>query len=322
MTFYVGDKTQVSLKFESGAYGTPSGNGIWPGMAQTVGIDENINLNPVRYIGGDSRNVSQFVKGPQDYTASLSLYPQDFRLLGFALGSIASAGSPSPYTHTLKEVNHDKCPFPSLQMEVAQKGCYPDASGLNFIRNLTGVVVNTLTITSAEGEIVTFDADLLAQDVEYSSGAVTAVTANTDRPFLWSDTIVSIPSGTAVANVTNATMTVNNNFRGPHYLNGSEVIAQPISQSRDYEVSLTLDGEQTKTKEYYDQYFIGGSSFNMQMRYVASAGSRDAVVTFSGCRITDMDVPTPNENVIPQTISIQPQSCSAVVADTIEVYGF
>lgn len=326
--YYTGDLSQAAIFFgyycwfrigeKSGTYGTKSGTGIWPGKVQNVSIDENINLIPLRELGGATRNIDQFVKGPRDFTLSMSLHPQDFRMLGFALGSIVSAGSPSPYLHTLKEVD-GQIRMPSMQVEVAQVS---NIAGSNFIRTATGVVVNSLTITATEGEIVTFDVDMIAQNVAFSSGAVSAITANTDRPFVWSDCLVAIPSGTTIPNLNSTTVNVTNNFRAPHHLNGSEVIDQPIPQSRDYEITLELDGNNSNTKTMYDQYFLGGSSFNMITRYVASAGSRDAALTFSGCRIMDMDVPTTNENVQTQTITIKPTSCIATVDDTIEVYGF
>ena len=318
MGYYNGDWTTTALFFESGTYGSQSGAAIWPGLVQSAEPDENINLRPTRYVGGDTRNIDTFIKGPKDFNVSMSLFPQDFRLLGFALGSMVSAGSPTPYQHTLKESDKTTCLFPSLQAELAQQGC---VAGSNFVRTATGMVVDSLTINSSEGEPVTFDANFIAQNITFSSGAVTSVTANTSRPFVWSDALVSIPSGTNVDNITSTTFSINNTFRAPHHLNGSEVIDTPIPQGREYSIDLNLESYDANTKTFYDQYYLGGSEFNMQMRYVASAGSRDAVLTFSGCRINKMTSPVTNENVQTQVINITPKSCSAVVDDIIEVYG-
>ena len=57
-------------------------------------------------------------------------------------------------------------------------------------------------------------------------------------------------------------------------------------------------------KILYDQYFIGGSIFNAMTKVEASAGSLYLIM--SGCKITDMEVPSPVEGLHEQTMTMMP----------------
>src|SRR3990167_9832147 len=108
MSRYVSDQNKVVFISESGLYANTSGVGQWPGFVQEHDVGENMGVISVRFLGNAGRNVGQWVDGPQDYEGTLTLYPQDFRFLGFALGSIVDSGSPSPYIHTASETNNNQ----------------------------------------------------------------------------------------------------------------------------------------------------------------------------------------------------------------------
>lgn len=326
---YVADQNCVKFLYESGTYANTSGAGQWIGLVSSHEITDSENVNSIRYVCGGNRNVDIFVDGARDVEGTITYNPQDFKFLAFALGSNVDAGSPSPYTHTISEVNSNNGnaftsgtlnPFISFTMEDAQV----QADGENFVRTVKGCMVNSFELSASEGEIVECNVNYIGQTNTFSSGNATAVTAATLRPFLWQDVQVSLPSGTAIDEIKSIGITINNNIERRHYLNGSRDTAVPIPLNRDYEVSLTLDGTSERTKTLYDQYFRGGSNFNMMVSVVdssAGAGSRDAYMVFSGCRITEMSAPTPNEGVDEQTITIMPKSCSAVINDTTQLYN-
>lgn len=330
MARYIGDQNAIGFFFESGTYANTSGALQWIGQVQDFTPDENLNIVAVRHQGSADRNVDQFVDGPIDFTGTFSFFPQDWKFLMFALGSNVDAGSPSPFTHTISEVDSNDGnaftsgtdnPMMSFGLEASQTA---SAAGENFVRTIKGAIVNALTINAAQGEIISVDIDYMAQENTFSSGARSALTETTTRPFLWSDVSVQLPSGTPIPDVKSTTVSITNNLEGPHYQNGSKEISVPIPLNRDYQVSLTLDGTSEFTKTLYDQHFLGGSLFNMIIDITdagAGAGSRDVAITFSGCRLIDMEAPQGMEGVNEQTITIQPENAVVLVNDTIEEYN-
>jgi len=163
--------------------------------------------------------------------------------------------------------------------------------------------------------------DYIAQSMTFTSGASASVTDPTTRPYIWADTRLHIPSGTVYEELKEFSFTVNNNLEAPHYLNGSRQISTPIPLNRDYELTATLDASSERGKTLYDQYFQGGSTFNAILSVSASAGSREVIMTLSGCKMTDMEAPSPNEGVNEFNLTIMPQTVSVLVNDDIELYA-
>jgi hypothetical protein len=161
----------------------------------------------------------------------------------------------------------------------------------------------------------------MAQSVAFSSGAATAVTDSGLRPFMFNDATFQFTSGTNFQGITEINFSVKNNLKKEEFLNGSNVAATFIPLNRDYDLSLTLEGEGVNTKILYDQYFVGGSAFNGILSINASTGSRDGLFILSGCRVLNMEAPTPNDGVNQQTISIKPKSCTLLVNDDNLKYG-
>ena len=327
MARFLGDQAFISWKFESGTYGSADATAQWPGQVTEHSIDENTNVTALRYAGGGTRNVEQFLDGPIDYTGTLTCRPNDWKFFVLALGSNIDAGSPSPYTHTISELESNNSspfisgtlnPFTSFQIEDCHRA---PGTGLNFVRTLQGCVVNSLSISASQGEPITAELNYIAQDIIYSSGAPTAVTDPATRPFQWRDVKLHIPSGTVYDAITEFSLELNNNLEPPHYLNGSRVISVPIPQNRDYTLSVTLHSTSERVGTLYNEYFIGGSTFNAMLEVNASTGSRDAFFIMSGCKVIDMESPTTTEGVLSQTLTIQPQNVVVKVNDLIQLYS-
>lgn len=330
MARFIADQNQLVFIYESGTYANLSGAAQWVGQVQEHTIDESVNVINIRHLGAGDRNVDAFSDGPLDFTGTFTYFPQDWKFLMFALGSNVDAGSPSPFTHTISEVNSASGnaftsgannPFISFSLEDSQKGAI---TGENFVRTVEGAMVDTMTITMAQGEIVSNEISYVAENVAFSSGAPLAITPVTTRPFLWSDSQLEIPSGTPLTNITEATLTISNNIEPPHYLNGSREVGVPVPLNRDYEFSVTLSASSEETKELYDAKFRGGSEFNAMLIVNdagAGTGSRDMFLIMSGCKMIDMESPTLNEGMNEQVLTFAPKTVSVVVNDTIEEYN-
>jgi len=335
MARFVAGENQLAFRWESGTYGLGPQTALWPGLVQESAIDESTGIIPIRYLGTSTRNVDQFVEGPKDVTGTFSYFPQDWRIAVAALGLNTDAGSPTPYTHTITELESDAsapftsgtlCPFTSFQVQDAKQF---NPTGLNFVRTVKGCNVNAWTLNGAQGEILSVDVDYIGQDVDFTSGAALSITENTTRPFLWSDVNLHLPSGTVLEEMKSFTLSVNNNLQAPHYLNGSQVIAPPIPLNRDYSMSVTLDSTSSRSKTFWETYLTGGSSlsssssptFNMMLEVNASTGSRDAYFVMSGCKLLDADFPSPQEGVNETTLTIQPENMKVIINDTTFRYN-
>ena len=324
---YIADQNQHALKFESGNYANASGTGQWLGMVTNFEPGESTNVENVRYTGTSSRNVGQFVQTAKDYAPTTSYHPQNWRLLGYALGSIVDGGSPDPYTHTMVEINSNagnaftsgaNCPFMSFTLEDAKQAC--GGTGQNHIKTYKGNVVNTFKM-SAENSIIECEVSTIAKEMVYSSGAVTAITEDTLRPYIYGDVSWAFPSGTALNNVKSWGYEINNNLNAPHYNNGSVEIDVPIPENRDHILDITVDASEEWGKNLYEKYYQGGSTFNIIQSIVAVAGSRELQVTYSGCALVEMPDPSANESVNQWELKILPEKVSAIATDSIEKYN-
>jgi len=156
----VADLNATMFKFESGTYAVPSGtSGNWLGLVTNTEISENMNVQEVRYAGTSNRNVGIFIDGPQDYEFTVTMHPQNFRMLGYALGSIVDV-SGTTNQHRMSEINSDGSyaytsgilnPFASFTLIDQKKGV---ADGKHLIKTLNGCEVNSYSISASEGEVV------------------------------------------------------------------------------------------------------------------------------------------------------------------------
>ena len=325
MAKFLGDQSQTSMFYESGTYASTSGVAHWFGGVTSHEADESMGVISQRYVGQLDRNVSQFLDGPQTFNNTLTMQVQDFRFMKFVLGSAVDGGSPTPYLHNYAETNNNaqtlevpNTSLPSFTIEDAQRG---PTTGSNFIRTFKGGMVDTLTLTIAEREPVVAELGYAAQSVTFGSGAISSVTQDTTRPYMWRDVNLHLTSGNVIPNVKEIVVEVANNLDQPHYVDGNRTIGTPLPTMRDYTITLTLNADDTNhptTKAWYDQYFIGGSQFNMLLDMSITAATEQGIWTFSGCKIEDMTAPSPNEGVNEQTIVIRPTSSSFIEHNNIQ----
>ena len=324
---YVGDTWQVGAFYTSGNNTTSTGAQIWLGQVQNHDITESEGASFIRYAGTADRNVDGFYQGETSYEGTLTFFPQNFRFLKFALGKVADAGSPSPFTHTYTETNNDDDTLevagqslPSMNIEDA-KQVLIGGSGLNHIRTMKGCMIDSLTITGERGAPISVELNYMAISRDYASGAASSLTEVTDRPYIFSDLTVHWPSGTTLNALKTFNINLANNLQADNYLDNSRNIGTPIPGDRDYELALTMNADSAEAKNFYDKYFIGGSEFNMLWHFVASTGSRTLPLVFSGCRLRVMNAPSLREGVHEYNITIQPTTASAVEDSTDQYYN-
>ncbi|MHA1402013.1 MAG: phage tail tube protein [Candidatus Heimdallarchaeaceae archaeon] len=329
----VSDQNQVVFFYESGTFGAPltSGSrasGLWIGLVTEHTPTENENHITIRYAGTSDRNFGTIVQGPRDYEGTITYHPQDFRMFHFALGSCVDSGSPSPYAHTISELNSDGSYafndgiFPSFTIKDSHKSSAGD--GHHQIRTYKGCRVNTLSFNVANGEAVTCELSYIAQALEIGSKTsdIPAIyDEDTTRPYMWSDVKFHLPSGTVVKEVNELTWTINNNLERRHYVNGSRVVQDIVPTQREYEVTLTLDENNTWGQKLYEQYWQGGSEFNCMVEAVINAGSEQGFIIMSGCKITSFENPSPAEGINEYSVTITPKTCTIYSDDYIEKYN-
>ena len=100
---YLADQNSLCFFYESGTYANASGARQWIGLVQDHTPEEGAGVTAIRYQGSYNRNVDLFTDGTLEYTGKFTYYPQDFKFLAFAIGSVtetATAGS-----HLIRETN-------------------------------------------------------------------------------------------------------------------------------------------------------------------------------------------------------------------------
>ena len=332
MSRYLSDQSKVVLLLESGTYGVASGNGFWPGLVQSHDITESENVMQTRFLGQANRFVGQFNAGPIDVEGTITLLPQDWRMLGFALGSIVTTSGTAQsdnYRHDMSVVNTGQRgnaftsgvfnPFISFTVEESRTG--PTANQ-QFKRTIKGCNANTYNLSISQGEPVNVELGFVAQVGSWFSGTSTSVTAGSNRPYLWSDATLQIPGATTQESVKQLSLNINNNFVAPHYVNGSRVVQVPYPLNLDITLTATQDLDSVMAGSLYDTFFKGGSTFNsvLDVNNTVEAGSHRLVVTMSGCKMVEMTVPAQIGGVAEVNYTIVPGSLSCVAYDRVPLY--
>jgi len=315
---YISDQNKVVGFHESGLYGSLGGNGsvFWIGQVQEHTVTEAENLIETRYLGTATRNFDTMIQGPRDVTGVLTYNPQDMRLLFYSMGSVVSVSGTDAMNSQVSEIdtNVRQSAFTSGTLNPPMSFALEDSkqspgTGRNFVRTVYGIVPNVTTLSLSQGEKVTMSVDYIAQSSITGSGTTSSVTENTRRPYLWSDSTLTI-AGSPIDVAKSISFEVNNNREAPHYLNGSRVISVPINGNRMYTVSLTMDWEGTQADMLYNEFYKNGSKFNMTLDMNAddTTGSHHTVLYMSGCYITSSEVPSPLEGVNEATLEIRPET--------------
>lgn len=231
--YYKGFDTYV-IYGEEAVYGTPVVPATTAFIGQITSFNLNMSNNSFRTQGlGDGRNATGTFLGPFDVSGSVEFNITDLTALQYAIGTLAGAGTiASPYEISEAEnIGFDAANIPSLTFEVGSEGDTVDDE-----ITVSGVVINSLTITATQGEIITASMDWLGQTV-LASTSLQVVTAGTAAPLMFHDATVSV--GADVAEVTSFSLTIANNIQSYRNL-GSRLITQPATGIRRYDFTMTM----------------------------------------------------------------------------------
>jgi hypothetical protein len=329
MTIYVRDQNRVTFLYESGTYATPSGtSGTWIGLVTNHTPTENENLIEIRYAGTSTRNYSQLVAGPQDFEGAITYYPQNFRMVAFALGScIDVSGTTSK--HTVVELNSDGryaytsgasqlTNVPSFTIKDSKKAL---ADGQHLIRTINGCVVDTFTLNANQNDVVTCELTYKGQAFTLGSKTTDILSIreeDTTRPYVWSDTTLSL-GGTSVVEANTISYSIENGVQNRHYVNGSRVTQAMIPTTRNHTINLTMDANNIWGKTLTD-YHKNGSVFNMQLT-LSQGAAENGNFYFSGCKIQELEYPSEVEGIDEFSFTIRPQTVSFIGSDTTAFYN-
>ena len=320
MTKYLSDQNRTCFQYESGAYALTSGNRTWIGYVQEHSLEPNMNVIQIRYQGSTDRNVDDFADSKQEWTGTLSYYPQDWRFLGFAIGSVQDLTG----SHCVAETNSDdrvqsnNIPLTSFTIEDSKN---LGVDGTNFVRTTIGAVIDSFELSTSIGELVNCTVGYRAQSSILSSGTISALSAVTTKPYVFNNMQLFVPSGTAngMDNIKELKFTVNNNLEPGMYLTGSRVLKEVLAMNRDYELTATADMDTANAKTFYESYYTAGSTFNSLVEVWGVAGSLSLVL--SGCKVTEMTIPSLAQGVQEMSFTMIPSTCKMYAYDAITKYN-
>lgn len=239
-SYYKGIDTYVIYAEDSafGTPGTPSGSSY---VDKVSTFTANITNNMILVHGiGEGRNATHVVNGNLDVTGSMEweLTDPDFLQYCFVGTRAGSGTAADPYeVQEANEIGYGAGQVNTLTLEVGSEGGANDD-----VMTYDGVVINTFTLSVAQGETAKCSAEWIGRSGT-SSTTVETYTAPTDRPFTFIDGSMTVGTDT-VGSLMSAEITCENNmflFRTM----GNRVIAQPVAGVRRYNFTLTL-------KLYYD----------------------------------------------------------------------
>jgi len=318
MKFY-SDQNRTCFQYESGGYALTSGNRTWIGLVQTHTMAPNMNVIDIRYQGDTTRGISDFSQGVQEWMGTFTYFPQDFRFLGFAIGSIYDLTGSHTFTENNGNNRVQTSPTMLTSFTIEDSKQTSAGTGSNFVRTTVGAVVDSWKMTAREKDVVSCDVKYIAQSSVLSSGAVTALTPTTSKPYVFNNLNLFIPSGTLIDNAKEVTFTISNNLQGGAYLNGSPTITEIIPLNRDYEVTATTDMDANVAKILYENLYTAGSLFNSLIMLRGITGS--LAIVLSGCRMTTMPIPSPAVGRQEQSFTFKAGSASATAYDSISKYN-
>lgn len=329
MPRYVSDQNKVVFLFESGTYANASGNGYWIGEVTESTVDDKENLLVDRFMGAATRSVAQWVGGPRTVTGKITYNVQDMRLPFIAIGSTFDvSGTNNIHYVTPVNTNVWQNPFCSgtnqlngpVSFTVEDSATSPATNG-NIVKTIKGAVADKVTLTAKQGEKVECTVDYIAQNLTYTSGATTSVTASTLTPYLWSNVTLTV-SGTTVSTAKEARLEINNNIEGPHYLTNSRDISTPILGNRDNVLTITMDADSASTNLLYALY-KANASFNavFDLNADSTTGSQHTIFFLSGCKVSKDGIPLKNEGVVESTVEIVCPIIIGSAIDTVRQYN-
>jgi hypothetical protein len=263
---------------------------------------------------GDGRNATVAVTGAFDISGSMDFDVDDFTFMQYVVGTIGGAGTAAdPYE--LRELDNIGYDATNIKTIALQFGCEADSN--DDVQTITGVVLDKLTITATQGEIIKGSVDFIGKTITTST-SLTAYTPSTTRPFVFHQGNVTV--GTDSMACTSFAITISNNIQTYRNIN-DRFIAQPVTGLRRYDFTMTMRKKydstagQLSTTELRDLFYgtsntpttsaiVTSYAVSLDITEGASAGHRVANIDLENCYFESWSEPIAlEEGVIECTIS-------------------
>lgn len=228
-------RTGIMYKTES-TYGTAvTVDAAIPGRVTAFSSDWANNFHRIQGIG-EGRNQTTTLYGNFDCGGRIEgIVAHDFSFFVHAIGAKSGAGSSGdPYLLT----EGDEIGFTGNDIASFTMQCFSDGS-TDMVDTYEGCLLNNLTFTCAEGDVLRFSADWIAETfVTNTSG----VAYSADTTAVWNFAQGALKWGaspTEETQVVSASITISNNLHVYRAL-GSRFIQQPLTGNRRYDFTATI----------------------------------------------------------------------------------
>lgn len=217
---------------------TAYGSGGTPAAGNRVGKVSNISINMsnnfFRTQGlGEGRNITGSFTGPFDISGSIDWDVDDFIFMQYAIGTLSGTGVVAdPYQlDEADNIGYLATDIPSIRLEIGT-----EAGTTDDTTDITGVVINNLTLTATQGETLKASCDFIGQSAATGTSIVTYTTPTTEV-FVFQQGAVTV--GTDTLHCTSFALTIANNIQTFRQL-GSRLIQQPVTGLRRYDFTITM----------------------------------------------------------------------------------
>lgn len=273
------------------------------------GVDANISPsnNQQRIVGVGSRNATTTV--PMQYNGSLTVngkVTNGYWLLG-VLGEVTDSGT-APYDHTYTESDS----IPSMTVEV------PVNLDSDYTREVVGTVINRCTLTATVNEPVSFSLECNYRHEEVTQ-STTSIQSDSFEPFTFAGGTIELPSGTPIASVQTAELTIVNNASMVYGV-GSRFAQGYAPMNRQYNIRLTVRIEDFDLLKH----FFGNSSStpqegtdqsiaDMKLDYTNNTTNEQITVTLSNVFLNEDTLTLNPTEVIQEEVTGWANTCSSIV---------
>ena len=290
---------------------TSFGAGATPAVGNRVGKVTNVNVtmtnNFFKTQGlGEGRNVTGAYTGPFDVSGSIDWDVDDFTFMQYAIGAKSGAGTlADPWE--LKELDNigyaGVTEIPTIALEIGSEG-----GSVDHEITVDGCVVNNLTLTASQGEVLKASCDFIGRNVT-SSATIITYTTPTTSVFVFQQGSVNI--GAETFDCTSFALTIANNMQTYRNL-GSRLIQQPVTGLRKYDFTITFKFKGDTTASTLSgtellAYFFGAAltpataatvtSYPVSLDIAEGAAATDRVVAIDleNCYFESWSQPVPLE---------------------------
>lgn len=289
---------------------TAYGSGGTPAAGNRVGKVSNISINMsnnfFRTQGlGEGRNITGSFTGPFDISGSIDWDVDDFIFMQYAIGTLSGTGVVAdPYQlDEADNIGYLATDIPSIRLEIGT-----EAGTTDDTTDITGVVINNLTLTATQGETLKASCDFIGQSAATGTSIVTYTTPTTEV-FVFQQGAVTV--GTDTLHCTSFALTIANNIQTFRQL-GSRLIQQPVTGLRRYDFTITMRKKLDSTAsilsplELRDLFFgasaapatagtVSAYAVSLDITEGAVAGDRVCNIDLENCYFESWSEPIPLE---------------------------